>query len=321
MRRSKLLILIFILVAVAAVTFWPLPNIAPVKYIERTTGEIKTEKIEGERWMKWLYYNPVGELSLQALVKRKLVSEIYGGMMDKPSSAKKIGSFAAKYNIDLSIAQKDTFTSFNDFFTRKLKPGARPVNTDSLVVVSPADGKLLVFENIGNSDFFVKGNRFNISGFLNDNALAEKYKNGILIIVRLAPPDYHRYHFPVDGKLSAPVKIDGDYFSVSPLALRKIAKVFSMNKREYLIINSPVFGDVVMAEVGATMVGTIIQTYKTESVKKGEEKGYFKFGGSTVILLFENGKIIVDSDLLKNSNNNIETTVKMGEKIATVFSN
>jgi phosphatidylserine decarboxylase len=242
-------------------------------------------------------------------------------MMDKPSSAKKIGSFAAKYNIDLSIAQKDTFTSFNDFFTRKLKPGARPVNTDSLVVVSPADGKLLVFENIGNSDFFVKGNRFNISGFLNDNALAEKYKNGILIIVRLAPPDYHRYHFPVDGKLSAPVKIDGDYFSVSPLALRKIAKVFSMNKREYLIINSPVFGDVVMAEVGATMVGTIIQTYKTESVKKGEEKGYFKFGGSTVILLFENGKITVDSDLLKNSNNNIETTIKMGEKIATVFSN
>ncbi len=320
MSRRKL-ILIFILAAIAAATFWPLPDIAPVQYIERTTGEIKTEKIEGESWMKWLYYNPVGELSLQALVKRKLVSEIYGGMMDKPSSAKKIEGFASKYNIDLSIAQKDSFISFNDFFTRKLKPGTRPVNPDSLVVVSPADGKILVFDNIGNRDFFVKGNRFNIAGFLNDNVLAKKYSDGILIIVRLAPPDYHRYHFPVDGKLSAPVKIDGDYFSVSPLALRKIAAIFSMNKREYLIINSPVFGDVVMSEVGATMVGTIIQTYKTDSVKKGDEKGYFKFGGSTVILLFEKNKITVDADLLKNSANNIETTVKMGEQIAVAANN
>ena len=321
MSKPKFLIPLLILTAIVIIALWPLPEIAPVKYIERASGKIKTERIEGEQWMKWLYYNPVGELSLQALVKRKLISEIYGGVMDKPSSAKKIRGFAAKYNIDLSIAQKDTFTSFNDFFTRKLKLGARPVKPDSLIVASPADGKLLVFENIGNSNFFIKGSRFNISEFLNDDLLAKKYNDGILIIVRLAPPDYHRFHFPVDGKLSTPVKIDGDYFSVSPLALRKIAKIFSMNKREYLTINSPVFGNVIMAEVGATMVGTIIQTYKTSLVKKGDEKGYFKFGGSTVILLFEKNKITVDSDLLKNSNNNIETTIKMGERIASAFPN
>ncbi len=297
-------------------TLWPVSDNNPIKYIDRTTGEVKTEKIEGEGWMRWLYYNPVGELTLQALVKRKFVSEVYGSMMDKSSSAEKIPGFVEKYNIDMSIAEKTTFSSFNDFFTRKLKPNARPIDPDSLVVVSPADGKLLVYDNISNSDFFVKGNRFNLSGFLNSSSLAEKYRDGILMIVRLAPPDYHRYHFPVDGKLSAPVKISGDYFSISPLALRKMVEIFSENKREYVEISSQVFGDVIMAEVGATMVGSIIQTYKGSEIKKGDEKGYFKFGGSTVILIFEKDKINVDKDLLKNSTNNIETTVKMGERIA-----
>ncbi len=320
MRKVKILILVVVAI-VAIAGFWPLPKIAPVQYIERSTGKIQTEKIEGEAWMKWLYYNPLGELSLHNLVKRKFISEIYGGMMDKPSSAKKIAGFVKKYNIDLTITQKKSFESFNDFFTRKLKPGARPVCHDSTVVVSPADGKILVFKNIGNSDFFVKGNRFNLDRFLNNNTLAGKYETGTLIVVRLAPPDYHRYHFPVSGKVSTPVKINGDYFSVSPLALRKIAQIFSMNKREYLEISSPLFGDVIMAEVGATMVGSIIQTYKTNTVTKGAEKGYFKFGGSTVILIFQDNKITVDSDLLENSAKGFETTVKMGERIAVASFN
>jgi len=314
MKRKH--ILLSLIVVFIVLSLWPVSDNSPVKYIDRTTGEVKTEKIEGEMWMRWLYYNPVGELSLYALVKRKFISEIYGGMMDKPSSAEKIPGFVEKYNINLDITEKTTFSSFNDFFTRKLKPGARPVNPDSSVVVSPADGKLLVYDNISNSDFFVKGNRFNLTGFLNSSSLAEKYRDGVLMIVRLAPPDYHRYHFPIDGGLSEPIKINGDYYSVSPLALRKKVKIFSENKREYVIISSQTFGDVVMAEVGATMVGSIIQTYKGSEIKKGDEKGYFKFGGSTVILIFEKGKISVDEDLLENSANNIETTVRMGERIA-----
>ncbi len=316
MKRKH--ILISLIIGFIVLALWPVSDNNPIKYVDRTTGEVKTEKIEGEGWMRWLYYNPVGELTLQALVKRKFVSEVYGSMMDKPSSAEKISGFVEKYNIDMNITEKTTFSSFNDFFTRKLKPGARPIDPDSSVVVSPADGKLLVYDNISSRDFFVKGNRFNLSGFLNSNSLAEKYRDGILMIVRLAPPDYHRYHFPVDGKLSTPVKVDGDYFSVSPLALRKMVEIFSENKREYVVISSQTFGDVVMAEVGATMVGSIIQTYKSNDIKKGDEKGYFKFGGSTVILIFEKDKISVDKDLLKNSANNIETTVKMGERIAKV---
>ncbi len=310
------ILLPLVIVAIVTVAFWPLPDVLPVKYIDRSTGEIKTEKIEGEAWMKWLYYNPVGELSLYALVKRKFVSEIYGNMMDKPSSSEKVPEFVKKYDIDLTVAEKQEFDSFNDFFTRKLKSDARSVAQDSDVVVSPADGKILVFDDISETDFFVKGYRFNVYDFLNDSSLSEKYRTGTLMIIRLAPPDYHRFHFPVNGTVSANVKIAGDYFSVSPIALRNMAEIFCMNKREYVTIATHEFGDVIMAEVGAAMVGSIIQTYQAVDAKKGTEKGFFKFGGSTVILLFEKNKIIIDKDLLKNSAKNLETTVKMGERIA-----
>ena len=314
-RKLKILI-VTIVIAHVAIAFWPLPEVAPVKYIDRETGQLKTEKIEGVGWLKWLYYNPVGEMSLHAIVKRKFVSEWYGALMDKPSSAEKVEPFVEKYGIDLSIAEKQHFDSFNDFFTRKLKSGARPVDADSLVVISPADGKILVFENIGKKDFFVKGYRFDMYEFLEDSALASNYTDGSMMIIRLAPPDYHRYHFPVSGKVVSKKKITGDYYSVSPLALRKIAEIFCMNKREYTVIDTKEFGDVVMCEVGATMVGSIIDTYTSDVVTKGKEKGYFKFGGSTVVLLFEKGILTVDDDLVENSDRNLETAVKMGERIA-----
>ena len=135
------------------------------------------------------------------------------------------------------------------------------------------------------------------------------------MIIRLAPVDYHRFHFPVSGNISVNKKIDGDYYSVNPFALRKKAEIFCLNKREYSILSNPLFGDVVIAEVGATMVGSIIQTFKGSYVNKGMEKGYFKFGGSTVVLLFEKSKIHIDKDLLTNTANGYETTVKMGERI------
>jgi phosphatidylserine decarboxylase len=131
----------------------------------------------------------------------------------------------------------------------------------------------------------------------------------------LVPPDYHRFHFPVSGKVLLSKKIDGDYYSVNPLALREKAEIFFLNKREYSIISNPLFGNVIMAEVGATMVGSIVQTFEGNMVNKGEEKGYFKFGGSTVVLLIEKNKINIDQDLLKNTENGYETTIKMGERI------
>lgn len=307
----------FILALIFVLAAFPVPPQKPIRYIDRESGEVKTENVYGEKWLDWLYHNPVGEATLWTIAKRKIVTSLYGDQMEKPASADKIIPFVKEYDVDLSIAQKQNFTSFNDFFIRKLKPEARPIVADSLDVASPADGKILAYENVSNSDFYIKGFRFNVNSFLNNPELAKKYEDGAMIVFRLAPPDYHRYHFPVSGTTaSSNIKINGDYYSVNPLALRKKAEIFWLNKREYGVIKSPLFGDVVMVEVGATMVGSMIQTYSSTNVKKGEEKGYFKFGGSTVVLLFEKNKVKIDTDLLMNTSKGLETTIKMGERIA-----
>jgi len=308
--------IIFLLLAVIAIlAFYPLPPQAPIQYYTRENGLLKTEKVAGEKWLVWLYNNPVGEATLWALAKRKVVSSIYGNWMDSPTSKKKIQPFVKEFDIDMSIALKQEFISFNDFFTRKLKKNARPVDANSTVVVSPADGKILAYADISNSDFIIKGYRFDINSFLNNAGLAQNYLEGTLVIIRLAPFDYHRFHFPISGSVSPITRINGGYYSVNPLALRQMAEIFCLNKREFTIITNPLYGDVVMAEVGATMVGTILQTYTGNFVKKGEEKGYFKFGGSTVVLLFEKNKIRIDNDLLINTLKGYETVIKVGERI------
>ncbi len=314
-RRWSLIL--FVLALLAIVAFFPLPPQGPVRYYERETGQLKTEKVAAEKWLVWLYNNPVGEATLWALVRRKLVSSVYGHMMDRPSSVRKIEPFIKEYDIDMDNVREQNFSSFNDFFTRELRADARPMNPDPAVAVSPADGKILAYQNIANSDFIVKGFRFNVETFLQDTALAQNYTNGSLVIVRLAPPDYHRFHFPVGGRVSPVTRIDGWYYSVNPIALREMADILFVNKRAYTIISNPLFGNVVMAEVGATMVGSIVQTFAGNDARKGEEKGYFKFGGSTIVLLFENNKIHLDPDLLKNTKSGFETAVKVKERIGT----
>lgn len=318
-KRWGLILLLLAVIAILAL--YPLPPQAPIQYYDRQSGLLKTEKVAGEKWLVWLYNNPVGEATLWVLAKRKVVSSLYGNRMDRPSSTKKIQAFVEEFNIDMSTAQKQEFNSFNDFFTRKLKNNARPVDTNSTVTVSPADGKILAYANIRNSDFIIKGYRFDIFSFLNNARLAQNYLDGSLVIIRLAPFDYHRFHFPISGSVSHITRIDGDYYSVNPLALRKMTEIFCLNKREFTIISNPLFGDVVMTEVGATMVGSIVKTYTGNFVKKGEEKGYFKFGGSTVVLLFEKNKIRIDEDLLINTLKGYETVIKEGERIGVSMIN
>jgi len=308
-------IILLLLAVVAMLAFYPLPPQAPIQYYDRESGLLKTEKVAAEKYLVWLYNNPLGEATLWALAKRKFVSTVYGTMMDRPSSTKKIQAFVEEFDIDMRSVQKQEFTSFNDFFTRKLKSDARPLDTNATVAVSPADGKLLAYADISSSDFIIKGTRFDVLSFLNNADLAQNYLDGTLVVVRLAPPDYHRFHFPLGGSVSPITSIDGDYYSVNPLALREMAEIFCLNKREYTIVANPLFGNVVMAEVGATMVGSIVQTYTGNSVNKGEEKGYFKFGGSTVVLLFEKNKIRIDDDLLINTLKGFETAIKQGEGI------
>jgi phosphatidylserine decarboxylase len=288
-----------------------------IQFIDRKTKEVITETPPSEGLLKFLYDNPFGKSAVLPIAKRKFISEYYGKKMYKPSSRKKIEGFVKQLNIDMSESEKQIseFTSFNDFFYRKLKPTARPIQNG---FVSPGDGKLIAFENISDLDhFFVKGRKFILSEFLNDNDLANTYKDSSLIILRLAPNDYHRFHFPYSGVPSEVTKIKGSYYSVSPHALASnFTKVFCENKREFCTLKTEDKGDIIIAPVGATMVGSILETFTpNKKITKGDEMGYFAFGGSTVVLLVAKEKITIDADILENTKNNMETFVQMGEKI------
>lgn len=291
-----------------------------IKYIERKNGEIKEEKVMGEGALKFLYYNPFGSLLLNTIIKRKFVSKIYGFKMNKTKSKNKIADFVREMSIDMNEYARDIneYENFNDFFSRELKEGARIIDFSENSLVSPADGKILAYESINEKDkFFIKGSDFTLEEFFMDKELAQKYEGGTFVIVRLAPADYHRFHFPADGEIGETKRIKGYYYSVSTHAIKKNFRIFCENKREYSILKTKKFGDIALMDVGATMVGSIVQTYKEHSrVKKGDEKGYFLFGGSTCILVFEKDKIKIDEDILENTKNKIETRIYMGEKFA-----
>lgn len=293
-----------------------------IKSVCRGTGEVEDESIPWKYWLKWQYNNPVGKLCLKAVINRKFVSSMCGRFMDMRFSRKKIAKIARNYNVDMGEFEKEIsdFRSFNDFFMRKLKPGVRPIDGDSSVICSPADGNVLGFEKVSHLDnFFIKGEQFTLSTFLRDKALASEYEDGSLMIFRLAPMDYHWFHFPVSGFVNPSVKIKGKYNSVSPYAVKKNIRIYCRNKREYSVIKTEGLGNVLMAEIGATMVGSIVQRYFPYSaVEKGQEKGHFLFGGSTVVLLFEPGRIEIDEDLVRNTLGKLETRALMGERIAKI---
>lgn len=310
------LILLFLLFFSCRQEVEPDNKMNTIKYIERASGEIKQETVPGKGMLKWLYSSATGKAALHLLVKRKAISEIGGWYMDTKMSAKRIPGFIAEHHINIDEFQNaGNYKTFNQFFYRKLKSGARTIQEG---IISPADGKILVFPSLKDvRSFFIKGSEFSLDDFLLNGELAQKYKDGAMAIVRLAPPDYHRYHFPATGEASESIKIKGHYFSVSPLALRKSLEIFCQNKREYCTLATDDFGKIIIVDIGATMVGSIIQTYQTGQVKKGDEKGYFAFGGSTLVLLFEKDRIKFDADLIKNTREGLETSIAMGEQIAS----
>lgn len=290
---------------------------APIQYFNRESGQIETETVYGEAFLRWAYGNPLGRLTVELAVKRAWFSRWYGWRMNRPSSRSKVEPFIEAYGLDPSefAAPVASFASFNEFFYRKLKPEARPVDADPKVAVFPADGRHLAVPDVNAArDFYIKGQRFDMAAFLGDAAMAEEFAGGAMLISRLCPVDYHRYHFPVTGEASAPVPTKGPLYSVSPLALRRSLAILWENKRVRTVIESPVFGKVVVMEIGATCVGSIHSTFKPGPVEKGQEKGYFSFGGSCVVTLFQAGRIRFDGDLLEHSEQSTEVYAKVGER-------
>ena len=214
------------------------------------------------------------------------------------------------------MEQKQKFTSYNDFFTRKKKDKYLEIDKNKNHLISPADSKLTVYDIKENSMFKIKNSYYSINELLNGNKISEKYKNGKILIFRLEPSDYHRYCYIDNGTKTKNIHVQGVFHTVQNIALKKY-NVYKKNTREYTILNTENFGKVIQVEVGALIVGRIKNHHEEYKFKKGEEKGYFEFNGSTIILIFKKDKIKIDQDIKENSINHIETIVKYGEKIGT----
>jgi len=298
-------------------------RVKSIHFLDRASGEVKKEKIYGQffielyygaSWISKFFYRFI----LPLTVSVPFLSHLYGKMQKGKRSRKKVLPFIELYKVDATEFAKpaEAFTSFNDFFIRTLKLSARPLDQDKKVAVLPADGRHLFFQNLKKSDgFFVKGKQFDLQKLLQDETLAARYENGSLVISRLCPIDYHRFHFPFDCTPSNATLINGPLYSVNPIALRRNIAILNENKRMITTLETKWFGTVVFIEVGATFVGAIKQTYTSQKeVKKGDEKGYFEFGGSCLLMLFEPHAIRFDEDLIRASKKQMEVKANMGER-------
>ncbi len=289
----------------------------PLQIIDRETGSFVQEIVAAEKGLRWSYQSKWGRLLLEFFLSRSTCSRLYGKYLDSSLSRKKIRPFLQELGMELHESQKqiEEFTSFNDFFARHLKPESRPVADTGLVL--PADGRVSLIENLKQERVFqIKGVDFSLSRFLGSVSEAQKFEGGSMVIVRLCPSDYHRFHFPCAGLPSGVQEIPGRLFSVNPIAIQARPGLFAENKRSIVWFQSPVFGRMALIDVGATFVGSIIQTYTPQKeAHKGQERGFFKFGGSTTVILFEPGRVRFSEDLLNFSTSGYEVLCKMGSPL------
>ena len=296
-------------------------NAQPIEYLNRYTGQVEREAIYGEAPLRFAYENPVGRGALELIVKRRIFSRWYGWRMDAPASKSRVLPFIENYGLaaeDFADAP-ESFQTFNEFFYRKLKPSARPINADPQCVVFPADGRHLGFPDVSQAPgVFVKGQKFQIPELLGDPALAQRFAKGTLVLSRLCPVDYHRFHFPVAGMPGTTRLINGPLYSVSPIALRRRLSYLWENKRTVTLLETERLGTVIVMEIGATNVGSILQTYNPgQAVEKGAEKGYFAFGGSSTITIFEPGRVTLADDLVQASSRQQELYARMGDRLGS----
>ena len=242
--------------------------------------------------------------------------------MSRPASRRRIAPFVARYGLAPGEFDRppESYRSFNDFFARRLRPGARPVDPSPSSLVFPADGRHLGFADLSTLDaVHVKGQRFDLEDMLRCDLLARRYRKGSAVLSRLCPTDCHRFHFPVGGHPASPRVIPGFLYSVSPVALRANLSLLWRNRRAVTRLSTAEAGEVILVEFGATNVGSIHQTHTPDApVEKGDEKGYFRFGASAVMTLFEPGSVRLSRDLLLHSGQSRELYARMGDVMGTL---
>jgi phosphatidylserine decarboxylase len=293
-----------------------------IPYFNRVTQKIENEQVYGSAWLEWAYRNRFGHFLTDAVFSRRFVSQLFGMFEDSPLSRSKILTFVRQYGIQMEDFESRDYRNFNEFFIRKFKPGVRPFANTPGVFCAGAEARYLVFEDLKpRQKFKVKGIEIDLVELLGDSSLAPEFEGGSLILARLCPVDYHRFHFPFTGRLLRHQQVKGRYHSVNPVAFSMEPRVFLENERQVAILENSHFGNVAMIEVGALGVGKIVQSAWSDDTplpfefEKGQEKGYFLFGGSTVIWLVQKQKIRLSDDLLKNSRIGLETWIPLGQPL------
>lgn len=280
-----------------------------MKIYDRKTKTYEDIVQYGAGKLDFLYNNPVGRIFLGIAVS-PFVSNIYASKNAKKSSVKKIPAFIKEHNIDMSDFEDREYKSFTDFFTRKIRYGKRPVDMTPGALISPADSKLLVYEIEKDTVMRIKGRTYTADEILGDSENAKEFAGGYALVFRLTVDDYHRFCYPDKGCLISKRFIKGKLHTVSPVS--KNHKIYMENTRLVNLLKTEKFGTIAYIEVGAMLIGRIVDN-GTDVFEKGQEKGYFEPGGSTVILLVKN--VEIDKDIMEQSASGIDTKVRYGERI------
>lgn len=277
-------------------------------------GNVVKEDNSQDNMLKAIYGSVLGRAFLH-VATRPVISKVAGFFLSTGLSRVIIKPFISSNNIDMSEYTQRSYKSYNDFFTREIKPDKRPVDNASNVLVSPSDGRVSAYKINSDSVFEIKGSYYTVESILQSRAAAKHYMDGYCVIIRLCVDNYHRYSYVDNGTLGNVKFIKGVLHTVNPEALKHY-NIYKENCRECSVLNTENFGKITCVEVGALMVGKIKNLHsKGYKFTKGEEKGMFEFGGSTVVLFIEKDMVILDEDLLKNTEEGFETAVNMGERI------
>ena len=292
----------------------------PTVYWDRALGRRVTEKVYGNQWVQWLYGNPLGRLVADQVLSAQWMSRLAGTYQSSKLSRSKIAPFIQDFQINMDEYEPGPFMSFNHFFIRKFKPGLRTFVQEPRLLPAFAEARYLAFEQVDpHQSFPVKGEHLSAETVLGDLTTARQFKGGSVLIARLCPTDYHRFHFPDEGTLVSEKRVHGKFHSVNPLALSAKSEILASNERHVSIIDTKNFGKIAYVEVGAMCVGRIIHTHSwSRPFKRGEEKGFFLFGASTVILFGEPNRWKPDLDLVENTQRRLETFVRLGDRVAYV---
>lgn len=283
-----------------------------MKYILRERDSNKNIILESNKTLNFFYNNFFGRIVLKIFISKPF-NKLVGLYMNSRLSINRINKYIKKNNINLKEYEQVKYKSYNEFFTKKILSNKRPINMNENILISPCDSKISIYTINEDLTLRVKDSYYNIDTLVGKNIISE-YVDGYALVFRLSEKDYHRYCYIDNGKKSDNIHINGVFHTVQKISLDKY-NFYKTNDREYTILNTNNFDKIVEVEIGAMCIGKIKNLHKNYKFKKGEEKGYFEFGGSTIVLLIKKNIVDIDKDILDNSKNDIETIVKYGERI------